>query len=344
MLRRSITGVQGTANRLRWQGAAGHYEVYYLTFTDRGSGCGAWIRYTMLAPQDTEQEPSCALWFAAMDPSDPAARVARMQCRPISELKSTADPFELQIGDSVLSQTGARGGFEDLAWDLRWTPSQGEYSHVDAVLERAHLAQTILRLPQADLEIEGTLQWGDRRLELAGARGGQAHLWGSKHARRWCWMHASDLERLSGEQRPGSWVDAVSVYLERFGRELGPSTPVLGRIGESEIESTGPVAVLANPSRIALTGWSFTARGGHDKLVVEVDAPREQLVGVTYHDPDGELAYCYHTDVASVRVRLLRRDTPIARWSEVETLVGERRAQFEYAQREPVPGIELLVT
>jgi len=34
----------------------------------------------------------------------------------------------------------------------------------------------------------------------------------------------------------------------------------------------------------------------------EVDAPRGSLVGATYHDPDGETAYCDNTEVASARI------------------------------------------
>ena len=30
----------GDPNALQWDGRPGHYEVYYLSATDRGSGCG----------------------------------------------------------------------------------------------------------------------------------------------------------------------------------------------------------------------------------------------------------------------------------------------------------------
>ena len=36
------------------------------------------------------------------------------------------------------------------------------------------------------------------RVELAGARGAQAHLWGARHANSWGWAHAADLETLGG--------------------------------------------------------------------------------------------------------------------------------------------------
>jgi hypothetical protein len=136
----------------------------------------------------------------------------------------------------------------------------------------------------------------------------------------------------------------VSVFVPRFGRELGPNTPVVARIGGEEFRSTNPLRVSGNASTFALTGWDFEARDGSRKLAVEVDAPRETLVGVTYHDPDGELAYCYNSEVASLRLLGYERDrSEPTGWRLVEHLVSPGRAHFEYAQREPVPGLELQV-
>ena len=94
----------------------------------------------------------------------------------------------------------------------------------------------------------------------------------------------------------------VSVIVPRFGREVGPSTPVVGRIERTDFRSTSPLRVIVNPSTFALTGWRFEAVDGSRKLIGEVDADREQLAGVTYHDPDGELAYCYNSETASMRL------------------------------------------
>ena len=50
----------GGLNALRWDGQPGHYEVWYLSLTDRASGSGVWIRYTMVAPTDGRQAtPRC---------------------------------------------------------------------------------------------------------------------------------------------------------------------------------------------------------------------------------------------------------------------------------------------
>lgn len=341
----SIPTPMGTTrlNALRWDGGPGHYEVYYLSLTDRASGCGVWIRYTMVAPTDA-RPATASLWLMAMEPEGNGPPIARKATWPADALQARAEPFELRIADAVLAETGASGAFEDVAWSLRWGPDGRPAEHVHPLLQRARVAKTVLVLPQPDLAISGTVRWGERELELDGARGGQAHIWGSKHALRWAWVHCNDLETVAGEPRPGDYIDGVSVYVPRLGREIGPNTPVVGRIGGQEFRSTNPVRVNGNPSTFALSSWDFEARDSDRKLAVDVDAPRDTLVGVTYTDPDGELAYCYNSEVASLRCRAYQRDkAEPSGWRLVETLVALGRAHFEYAQRERVPGLELQV-
>jgi hypothetical protein len=92
------------------------------------------------------------------------------------------------------------------------------------------------------------------------------------------------------------------------------------------------------------SGWRFEAVDGARKVIGEVDAVRGQLAGVTYHDPDGELAYCYNSETASMRLHVYERARQVGGWAHRKTLIATGRAHFEYAQRTPVPGLELLTT
>ncbi len=330
------------ANQLRWDGRPGHYEVYYLTLTDEASGVGAWIRYTITAPLAAAgRAASAALWYVAFDRG---AVLARKEVFGIDALSAQRELFELRIGPAVLSSDGMTGAFDDVAWDLRWTPSDRSYRHVHPLAERLGLAQTVLELPQADLAVEGTLTYAGTRLELSGARGGQAHLWGAKHADAWAWVHCNDLCDDGGAPVPGAFVDAVSVRVRRGPREFGPLTPVVGRFGGRDFCSISPLRVLGNWSSYALTGWRFEAIEGARKLIVEVDAARDELVGVTYQDPDGDPAYCYNTETASIRLHLYERAPRARGWAHAGMLRSNGAAHFEYAQRTPVPDMELHLT
>lgn len=319
-------------NALRYAGGRGHYEVYYLTLTDPASGVGLWIRYTLLAPD--EGDATCSLWFIASDPAGPP--LARKRTLPIGELHATAGPFRLAVGDADLGDDGMRGAFGDVAWDLSWTVHAPGAQPVHPLLERTRVARTVLTLPHPHVRVSGTVRIGERTLTLRAAPGGQAHLWGRAHAARWAWAHCSDFAA-----RPDDWLDAVSVYLPRLGRELGPSTPVVGRIGGEPFAATGPLRVARTASRFGVGGWTFDARDGRRRLQASVSAPAETLAGVTYHDPDGAPAYCYNSEVATMRLDVLHRAG--RGWTRTETLESDGRAHFEYAQRRPVAGLGVLV-
>ena len=333
---------------MQWAGEPGHYEVWYVTFTDPATGVGFWIRYTMVAPMpQTGEETTCSLWLMAMDPADPARNVGKKVSFPIGEMSATAAPFELSIGAATLTDAGMAGSLEQdgaaCEWDLSWESRLPAYGHVHPLLRRARIAKTVLFLPHPELDVRGFVRIGERRIDVTGATGGQAHLWGSKHAARWAWAHCNDFTGPDGRPRSGAFVDGVSVYVSRFGREIGPNTPVVARVAGADLMSIGPLAVTRNPSEFGLDHWRFEARDGRRKLTGEVSARPEDLVGVTYHDPDGELAYCYNTEVADMRLDLWERDGRRAPWRKVDELHSQRHAHFEYAQRTPIDGVPLLV-
>ena len=93
-------------NAMRWDGSAGHYEVWYLTLTDPAGGVGVWIRLTMVAP--LAGEPTCSLWFLAMDPAT-GELTGRKATYPIGELTGTAQPFALDVAGATLGDRGTRG-------------------------------------------------------------------------------------------------------------------------------------------------------------------------------------------------------------------------------------------
>jgi hypothetical protein len=308
-------------NELRWDGRPGHYEVYYVTLTDPGTGLGVWVRYTLEAP--LHGEPSCALWFAAMDPD--RGVTARKATLPIADMTAAGDPFSLRIGEAELTDTSATGAFEDVSWELRWNPGRA-YEPVPGPLQR--FASTVLLLPHGDVGVEGQVRIGDRSVDITGARGGQAHLWGTRHATTWAWARCSDFRSEGGEPVNDTFVDGVSARVRRFGRDVGPSTLLVGRIEGQDLRST---ALLSRHTTFGPTGWRFEATAGGRKLIGEVEPDRRLLAGVTYHDPDGEPAYCYNSEAASMRLEV--RD----RGNRRLTLLGDGRAHFEFGQRQPLP-------
>ncbi len=326
-------------NALRWDRGTGHYEAWFLTLNDRGSGTGIWIRFAMHAPQAGPAD--CSLWFCAMHPD--GTRVATRRTFPIDALREEPDPRRLIIADAELSARGTAGAFDDVRWELLWEPADRPGLPVHPLVERARLARTMYVIPQPSVAIEGSVTFDGREIELSGARGAQAHLWGAKHAGQWGWMHASDLESTDGEPRAGDWIDGISIVGRRFGRAVGPHTSVVGCLLGDEFEATSPRSVLRATSSSTLACYRAQTATGTRRVAFDVQAPRETLVGVTYDDPDGELMRCWNTEVASAHIwvwdRTSRRGG--APWMLRDTLQAPGRACFEYAQRELLADVPI---
>ena len=149
---------------------------------------------------------------------------------------------------------------------------------------------------------------------------------------------------VEGEPRPGAYLDGVSVFVPRFGRQLGPSTPVVGRFGGDDFRSTSPLRVTRNASRFGLTtlalrGARRQAQGGRrGRRAARARSSASPTTTPTGTWPTATTARwprCASTSgTATSRGRF--------GWVLRETLVADGTAHFEYAQRAPVDGVELL--
>ncbi len=325
-------------NDLRWDGEPGHYEVWFLTLADRGTGLGIWIRFAMHAPLDGPAD--CSLWFAAMH-RDGTRFGAREVFGP-ELLRGESDPFRLLIGDAELSDRGTAGAFGEVAWELRWTPGTQPGLPVHPLVERAKLARTMYVIPQPRIAVEGSVTFAGRTVELSGALGGQAHLWGSRHANSWGWAHAADLQTLAGGPAEGDWLDSISITAPRMGRDVGPTTSVVGRLLGEPFSATSPLQVVRSRASSRLTSYRVSARQRTRRIELEVDAVREALIGVVYDDPDGDRLRCWNSEVADLRCHVWdRTGRGLGGWHLRETLVAPGRACFEYAQREPIADLPI---
>ena len=147
------------------------------------------------------------------------------------------------------------------AWDLRWEPAPARLRPRPSAAARGEDREDD-PLPSA------SRRRGERhgrrsaaaRIEIAGARGGQAHLWGSKHATP---LGLGALQRLHGADGSAAdaFVDGVSVFVPRFGRELGPNTPVVARVGGTRPALDRPARGPAQPERLRARGLALRGAG-----------------------------------------------------------------------------------
>lgn len=275
------------ANALRWDGRPGWYEVWYLIV------CGRfWLRYTLHVPRDPELDREAALWLASFT-GPPAARTWTF---PLHAFRTAGAGWPVELGPAGLGDREARGAVDGAAWELRFEPLLPPFDHVHPLVRPLARSRVVLSNPA--LEVSGFVEVGGVRHDLDGAPGHQAHVWGSRHADRFGWAHAT----LPGRR----WVEALTAKV--------PGLPELSLWATERERASSPLALLRTRAELSPTRWRIGP--------FTVEAEPEDFVGVTYRDPDGTPLYCYHTERACLSGRG----------------VEARDAAFEYASRATLPG------
>jgi hypothetical protein len=315
------------ANASRWRGGPNHYEAWHVSVVDPASAAAAWIRYSLHVPDGQSADGRVAeLWLAGQTPA--GERFARRQTYAVDELHTGAAGFPVLLAGSGLESGRAYGEMADAAWDLRWTPEAGSVrSPLAERRARAHLVT-----PQPAIRATGSVTVDGATMWAEGWPGYQSHAWGARHADAWAHAHCAafaaagdnvDVLTRRASGMPGSVTTALLLADGQGHRAGGPA---LGLV--AEVEQT--------PER-----YVFSVRGPRTRIEGEVHAHLDGLVGVCYRDPDGDRVYCYRTDRADMRVRLLRRSR--RRWLEALELTAGGCCAYEFARRTPVPGIEVVL-
>jgi hypothetical protein len=320
-----------SANARRCQGRRGTYEAWFVTVNDPASRRGFWIRYTTFVPAAaTYVQEHAALWAFAFDHDNPGLNWGAKQMFPLGALQSGSRPFNLRLGDAAMDPGGCSGELHSdrgiARWQLRWQSREPPFPFLDPRFQAISSVANIGARPA--LAVTGRIDIADRSYHLERAPGGQQHTWGSSHALDWNWGFASG---------PDFWMDgATSRIRSRFGRVL-TGTALGAQAGPESFLSNGLFQVLRNRGPISADGWLANARLGDRRLNVTVQPRRQDLVGVTYADPQGGTRYCYHTEVADLALTLSRRDQAVV---EINRPAA---AAFEYASETPLAGVPLVV-
>ncbi|MFN2628920.1 MAG: hypothetical protein ABR569_09840 [Gaiellaceae bacterium] len=179
----------------------------------------------------------------------------------LAALSTGPGGFPLELGPGRLTDTEAVGD----GWELRLGGPERPFLHAPPLARALHLSQTQVAVAKPALELSGVVD--GHKLERA--LGQQAHVWGTRHTRGWGFAHATVA--------PGRWVEALTVKLPRLPWLSFHAT----ERGRSRLRLGGP----AQPGSWCIGPYTL-------------EAAQADFVGVTYLDPDGTPAYCWHTERA----------------------------------------------
>lgn len=307
--------------------SAGHYESFYLKCGDTASRRALWLRYTV--HKRAGEAPVGSLWATLFDEDGPhAAKVS-----PGPEQLGCGGVDWVRVGDGRIGPDGCRGTIPGLAsWELSFSGDEPPFPYLPSGwMYTAKLPRTKALSLRPAIRVSGSVTVRDRTAQLDGWPGMVGHNWGAEHAERWIWLHGTAFE-----QAPDAWLDVT------IGRiKIGPwTTPwvangclsldgVRHRLGG--LGKTRAVQVGEQPERATLTlpGDGIVVRG-------EVSAPREDVVGWVYSDPEpGSQHHTAHCAIADMTLTVMRPG------HEPRTLAVRGGATYELGMRERDHGIPI---
>ena len=332
------------SNRLVWRGQTGHYEVWFLTLHHAPTRTSYWLRYTLESPEPAHGTPYVELWFCRSDAVNPQRNFGIHRRFPLSSFSSAEIPFRLRIGESELGHDHAHGnlagGGHAVSWELDWEPAPRLHQLLPAPIyaEPVGMAESLVVSPNHSVEVDGAITIDGERIELHGARAGQSHIWGRKHAYAWGWGRCNSFDFADDQPlaTPASAVlESLSVRMRR-----GPVVLPLTMVSVFPEGLTGPEVSFKDLSTMVLcradfrTGhYNVTAQGLTCKIEVQYSCRADDMVRTEYLDPDGTPAFCHFAGAASCRLTLSRRAFPGALWKQKLRLRTDHGAQFEWAGR-----------
>jgi hypothetical protein len=331
------------ANRPRWGGQAGFYEIWFLVVFEPGARRAWWLRYTTFAP--ATGPPRATLWAAAFDAAAREPAVGVKAILPASGYdRGSDDRFAIRLGDAELTNGTARGavaaGAHRIAWEFAFTPAATAARRGPWFLEHLPLPTRVAHA-NSEVACRGWIEVDGLRHQLGAARAVQKHIWGTRRVEELVWLYCPHFA-----EDASAALEATSARLRRrlAGGVTAPAVaPLWLRTGDVEIVPGGLSSFFRNGlTRSGHARIEFCARDRAHGVTVSAWCDPRTFVGWDYRDPAGWDVHVAQSDLASCAVEVRSRPHPLARWGPSRRLHCMDGAALEFHGPEPLPGVRYL--
>jgi hypothetical protein len=317
------------ANRPRWRGRHGFFEIWFLVVFDPGAERALWLRWTTDAPGVGRPEaPRATVWAAVFAGRDGPPVLALKDVRPIAAYDG-ADG--VSIGDAALGHGATRGrvvaGGHEIVWDLAFVPA-ARAARREPWLVRHLPAPTRVAHANDGIHCSGWMAVDGRRHHLTDAPSLQKHIWGTRRVEELLWIAC-----------PAAAVEATAIRL----RERSPRLVIAWTGGRRERRWTAPgLGTRAHVETPELGRLRIRAVSATRSLTLDACADPRTLAGYVYRDPSGFDVHVAQSDVADLTVEHRARAHPLAAWGATDRRTFLRAAAVEFHQIAALPGVRYL--
>jgi hypothetical protein len=312
-------------------GSPDHVESYFIKLNEPTGTRALWLKATILSGKG--RSAVAEAWAIGFDRE--AGHVGVKRVVPFAEARFSKTGLDVQVADMEIHAGRTRGtivkGTDRIEWDLEFDAS-GEplVPYPSLKMYEGPLPSQKMVTPFPDTRFSGRYRVNDRETRVEGWKGMQGHNWGKRHTELYAWGHVNQ------------WDNAENLVLEgatgrvKVGPVLVPPLTVLAvwHEGVRYAFNTGR-GIIGNRGVITQRAWRFEAENAEARLHGELAADADEMVGLYYENPNGEMTYCLNSKIAWALITL-------------ETKRGQKLrarsacAALEIGTKDPKHGIRML--
>lgn len=271
-----------------------HVESIYFKLNEPGGQRALWVKATILA--GAGRQPVAEAWAIAFDRQ--AGHVAGKEVVPFGEASFSRTGLDARVAGIEIQRGHSRGritqGSDRIEWDLEFDAS-GEpmLAYPSVKMYEGPLPSQKTVTPCPDTRFSGRYTVNGREVSVDGWKGMQSHNWGKRHSEIYAWGHVNQ------------WNDADDLMFEgatarlRYGPILTPQLTVLTVWHAGKKYRFNSIRkLLSNTGVITLRSMRFEAENAEAHVHGELAADTDEMVGLHYENPNGEMTYCLNSKIA----------------------------------------------
>ena len=220
----------------------------------------------------------------------------------------------IKVGESYFNEEEFVGKIGEVSWNLRFEKLFKPLYFYPEKMYKGGFPKTKVISSIPGLKANGEVVIKDKKFEIRGGLGEQAHHWGVKHSNNWIWFHINlnDKGYLTGISTKIGFIRATIIAL-KYNKIEGIRTGIFKAM-TTKLKMTKNKEIRLNiRARIYPNIYINT----------ELSSPREHFLGVTYRNPDNTKVYCFNSSIATAKVNILQNE------QKYKILELENKAAFE---------------
>lgn len=298
----------------------GHYESYFLRANHPDRPLAFWIRYTIFAPRNQPEHNRGELWAVVFNGETAQTQAAKMEI-PLARCHFDNSSLNVRIGDAMLQPGLSQGEIKQrhhIQWQLRYQAGAEPLLLLpEKFYERAFpKAKALVANPNA--LFSGHLVVNGETINVDCWQGSENHNWGSQHTDEYAWGQVAGFD-----DAPDSFLEVATARLRLGGWRTPAMTTLVLRLGDRTLAMNSLWRAPLINAHYGYFHWHFDATRRGLRIVGDIQARREQFVGLKYDNPPGGSHVCLNCKIAKARIVVHEKGKPL------RELHSNQRAAFE---------------